>query len=318
MTQAVRYCVVNVEETVLESTNATSDSSSVHELSARDRLRRSVQWMSGVKALEPPTLTEMEALFEKYAPAPAGPGDKAGATFRAAGGKGASTGLKVRAPCHLMLHFGSADPPPSPPESLPPLPNKIPVPKGGLSENMDPAKKAALVASGRAAVGGPGAALVALDSIEQQPCSACSHGNVPLAPGVVQWGGGGACALFVADITTFGAKRRRSDAKRRTSHIRQLKHSASLKKHSQDNSSRTSLDSNDPRGATHASAAAGSSFRTLGGGTNGTGSSFRLAGGAQHGAYLPSRCANPASLRGANGGGDDEMLSFWVLLGFSG
>ena len=46
-----------------------SGSKDAHELYARDRLRRNVQWMAGVSALEPPTLSEMgklnDALFEK-------------------------------------------------------------------------------------------------------------------------------------------------------------------------------------------------------------------------------------------------------------
>ena len=46
-----------------------SGAKDAHELYARDRLRRNVQWMAGVAALEPPTLSEMaklnDALFDK-------------------------------------------------------------------------------------------------------------------------------------------------------------------------------------------------------------------------------------------------------------
>ena len=42
-----------------------SGSKDAHELYARDRLRRNVQWMAGVSALEPPTLSEMGKLMDK-------------------------------------------------------------------------------------------------------------------------------------------------------------------------------------------------------------------------------------------------------------
>ena len=42
-----------------------SGAKDAHELYARDRLRRNVQWMSGVEPLAPPTLSEMDKLLEK-------------------------------------------------------------------------------------------------------------------------------------------------------------------------------------------------------------------------------------------------------------
>ena len=42
-----------------------SGAKDAHELYARDRLRRNVQWMSGVVPLAPPTLSEMDKLLEK-------------------------------------------------------------------------------------------------------------------------------------------------------------------------------------------------------------------------------------------------------------
>ena len=45
--------------------DVNSGAKDAHELYARDRLRRNVQWMAGVAPLEPPTLSEMGKLMDK-------------------------------------------------------------------------------------------------------------------------------------------------------------------------------------------------------------------------------------------------------------
>ena len=54
-----------VPEFVARREDINSGAKDAHELYARDRLRRNVQWMAGITALEPPTLSEMGKLVEK-------------------------------------------------------------------------------------------------------------------------------------------------------------------------------------------------------------------------------------------------------------
>ena len=54
-----------VPESVERREDINSGAKDAHELYARDRLRRNVQWMAGIAALDPPTLSEMGKLVEK-------------------------------------------------------------------------------------------------------------------------------------------------------------------------------------------------------------------------------------------------------------